>query len=150
MKKPVNLMYLQKCQEGMSVGNLVICESCVNCKVYGFTRRAMHQKICLIATKDRWWLLTSEFGFQTSEIRVRISDFRVQTSDFRLQSSEFRLRISDFGFQTSDFRVQTSEFGFQTSEFRLRIFNVEFCLKPMLGGVDGNLHFPVPSMNRLN
>jgi hypothetical protein len=23
-------------------------------------------------------------------------------------------------------------------------------LKPVLGGVDGNLHFPVPSMNRLN
>jgi hypothetical protein len=29
-------------------------------------------------------------------------------------------------------------------------FNFSAFSKPVLGGVDGNLHFPVPSMNRLN
>jgi hypothetical protein len=30
------------------------------------------------------------------------------------------------------------------------MFKCRILLKPVLGGVDGNLHFPVPSMNRLN
>jgi hypothetical protein len=33
------------------------------------------------------------------------------------------------------------------TDFRIKCW---ILLKPVLGGVDGNLHFPVPSMNRLN
>jgi hypothetical protein len=36
---------------------------------------------------------------------------------------------------------------FITSPFRVKCW---ILLKPVLGGVNGNLHFPVPSMNRLN
>jgi hypothetical protein len=38
------------------------------------------------------------------------------------------------------------------SKFKISPFLFKSCilLKPVLGGVDGNLHIPVPSMNRLN
>jgi hypothetical protein len=39
---------------------------------------------------------------------------------------------------------------FLNSKFYYFMFKCWFQLKPVLGGVDGNLHFPVPSMNRLN
>jgi hypothetical protein len=39
-------------------------------------------------------------------------------------------------------------FKFKISPFF--VFKCWILLKPVLGGVDGNLHFPVPSMNRLN
>jgi hypothetical protein len=47
-------------------------------------------------------------------------------------------------------RMNTSA---DVSKFKISPFFVFKCwilLKPVLGGVDGNLHFPVPSMNRLN
>jgi hypothetical protein len=37
-----------------------------------------------------------------------------------------------------------------TSNLYQFVLNVEFCFKPVLGGLDGNLHSSVPSMNRLN
>jgi hypothetical protein len=39
---------------------------------------------------------------------------------------------------------------FLNSKFYYFTFKCWILLKPVLGGVDGNLHFPVPSMNRLN
>jgi hypothetical protein len=39
---------------------------------------------------------------------------------------------------------------FLNSKFYYFMFKCCILLKPVLGGVDGNLHFPVPSMNRLN
>jgi hypothetical protein len=39
---------------------------------------------------------------------------------------------------------------FLNSKFYYFLFKCWILLKPVLGGVDGNLHFPIPSMNRLN
>jgi hypothetical protein len=39
---------------------------------------------------------------------------------------------------------------FQNSKFHHFMFKCWILLKPMLGGVEGSLHFTVPSMNRLN
>jgi hypothetical protein len=39
---------------------------------------------------------------------------------------------------------------FLNSKFYHFMFKCWILLKPVLGGVDGTLHFPVPSMNRLN
>jgi hypothetical protein len=39
---------------------------------------------------------------------------------------------------------------FLNSKFHHFCVKCWILLKPVLGGVDGNLHFPVPSMNRLN
>jgi hypothetical protein len=39
---------------------------------------------------------------------------------------------------------------FLNSKFYYFMFKCWILFKPVLGGVDGNLHFPVPSMNRLN
>ena len=71
---------------------------------------------------------TSNFGHQTSGIRLTASDFGYQTLDIRLGISEFghqtsgiRLRVSDFGYQTSGIRLRASDFGHQTSGIRLRI-----------------------------
>jgi hypothetical protein len=36
---------------GEECGTPIICESCVNCKVYGFTKRVAHQKIYFIAVE---------------------------------------------------------------------------------------------------
>jgi hypothetical protein len=44
-------------------------------------------------------------------------------------------------------RMNTSA---DVSKFKILLFHVWILLKPVLGGVDGNLHFPVPSMNRLS
>jgi hypothetical protein len=39
---------------------------------------------------------------------------------------------------------------FLNSKFTIFVFKCWILLKPVLGCVDGNLHFPVPSINRLN
>jgi hypothetical protein len=39
---------------------------------------------------------------------------------------------------------------FLNLKFYYFMFKCWILLKPVLGGVDGNLHFPVPSMNRLS
>jgi hypothetical protein len=39
---------------------------------------------------------------------------------------------------------------FLNSKFSIFVFKCWILLKPVLGGVDGNLNFPLPSMNRLN
>jgi hypothetical protein len=39
---------------------------------------------------------------------------------------------------------------FLNSKFYYIMFKCWILLKPVLGGVDGNLHFPVPSMTRFN
>jgi hypothetical protein len=46
--------------------------------------------------------------------------------------------------------VWTHLWMFLNSKFYYFTFKCWILLKPVLGGVDGNLHFPVPSMNRLN
>jgi hypothetical protein len=46
--------------------------------------------------------------------------------------------------------MNTSADVFELEKSPFSCLNVEFCLSKVLRGMDGNLYFPIPSMNRLN
>jgi hypothetical protein len=115
--------------------------------------------ICFLLFKFVFWRLICDMQIHNLRSPFKISFYSVQPIVFSFRAHFYLGTIRRFSWNDTpvshwrfhdNHRVKISADVSKLKEFHHFHVTYWILLKPVLGGVDGNLHFSLPSMNRLN